>query len=39
MAKLSPEQRKANRRMALTLASIALIFGVGFVSKIILMGF
>ena len=32
------EQRKANRRLALILASIAAIFGLGFVAKIITMG-
>ena len=39
MAKQSPEQRKANVRLAITLASVAVIFGVGFVTKIILFGF
>jgi hypothetical protein len=32
------EQRKANRRLALILASVALMFGVGFMAKIILTG-
>lgn len=35
----TPEQRKNNRRLALILLSVALVFGVGFVSKIILLGF
>jgi hypothetical protein len=36
---LTPQQQKSNRRLALTLLSVALVFGVGFVSKIILFGF
>jgi len=32
------QQRKANLRLALTLASVALIFGIGFVAKIVLLG-
>jgi hypothetical protein len=35
----SPEQRKKNLRLALTLATVAIVFGVGFVSKIALFGF
>ena len=31
----TPEQRKNNRRMGLTLASIALIFFVGFVVRMV----
>ena len=34
----SDEQRKANRRLALILASVALMFLVGFVAKIVLLG-
>jgi len=34
----TPQQRKANLRLALILASVAVLFGVGFVAKIILMG-
>jgi hypothetical protein len=34
----SEEQRKANVRLALILASVALIFGLGFVAKIVFMG-
>ena len=32
------QQRKANLRLALILASAALIFGVGFVAKVIFLG-
>ena len=35
----TPEQRKHNKRLGLILASVAIVFGVGFVSKIILFGF
>ena len=35
----TPEQRKSNKRLGLILASVAVVFGVGFVSKIILFGF
>jgi len=31
----SPEQKKANRRMGIVLASIALVFFVGFVAKMV----
>jgi hypothetical protein len=31
----TPEQRKSNRRMGLTLASIALIFFVGFIVRMV----
>jgi hypothetical protein len=34
----SPEQRKANLRLALILATVAIVFGVGFVAKIVWMG-
>jgi hypothetical protein len=34
----TPEQRKANMRLALIVASCALVFGLGFVAKIILLG-
>jgi flagellar biogenesis protein FliO len=30
----TPEQRKANARLALILASVALVFALGFVAKI-----
>ncbi len=35
---LSVEQRKANRRLALILASVAVVFAVGFFVKIAWMG-
>jgi hypothetical protein len=31
-------QRKANRRLGLILASVAIVFALGFVAKILLMG-
>lgn len=34
---LTPEQKKSNRRMALTLASIALVFFIGFMVKMTLL--
>ena len=34
----SPEQRRSNLRLGLTLASVALVFLVGFVTKILLLG-
>jgi hypothetical protein len=33
---MTPEQRKANRRLALILASVALVFALGFAAKIAL---
>ncbi len=38
MAAQSPEQRKANLRLALILLSLALAFGLGFFAKIWLFG-
>nr|WP_295081803.1 cytochrome oxidase small assembly protein [uncultured Roseateles sp.] len=35
----SPEQRKSNKRLALILASVALVFFVGFMTKIAVFGF
>ncbi len=35
---LDERQRKANLRLALILASVAAIFAIGFVTKIVLMG-
>ena len=32
------QQRKANVRLALILASVALVLGLGFVAKIVLLG-
>ena len=34
---MTPEQRKANRRLALILVSIALVFGLGFVAKMVML--
>ena len=31
-------QRKANRRLGLILASVAVVFALGFIAKIVLMG-
>jgi hypothetical protein len=31
-------QRKANRRLGLILATVALVFGLGFIAKIVLLG-
>ncbi len=33
---MTPEQRKANRRLALILLTVAIAFGVGFVAKMAL---
>ena len=38
MAGQSPEQRRANLRLALILLSLALVFGLGFFAKIWLLG-
>jgi hypothetical protein len=35
---LSPQQKKANLRLGLILATVALCFAVGFVAKIVLFG-
>ncbi len=35
---MTPEQKKSNRRMGLTLASIALLFFVGFFVRAFLIG-
>jgi hypothetical protein len=34
----SEEQKKANRRLGLILASVALAFAIGFVAKLVLIG-
>lgn len=34
----SDEQRRSNRRLGLILASVALVFALGFVAKIVLFG-
>jgi len=38
MSAPSPEQRKANLRLALILASVALVFAIGFIAKAVLLG-
>jgi hypothetical protein len=38
MAQPTEQQRKANLRLALILASAAVVFGVGFVAKIVFLG-
>ncbi len=38
MATLTDEQKRANRRLGLILASVALVFLVGFVVKIAFLG-
>jgi hypothetical protein len=35
---LSDEQRKANRRLGLILASVAAVFALGFMAKMVLFG-
>ncbi len=35
---LTEQQRKANLRLGLVLASLAVLFGVGFVAKVVLLG-
>ena len=35
---LSPQQRKANLRLALILASVAAVFAIGFVTKMVWLG-
>jgi heme/copper-type cytochrome/quinol oxidase subunit 3 len=36
--KTTDQQRKANLKMAIVLASVAIVFGVGFVTKVVLFG-
>ncbi|WP_374675910.1 cytochrome oxidase small assembly protein [Ideonella sp.] len=38
MAQLHDAQRRANRRLGWILASVALVFALGFIAKIALMG-
>ena len=38
MPPLSDAQRKANRRLGLILASVAAVFAIGFVTKIVAFG-
>ena len=35
---MTPEQKKSNRRLAFVLASVALVFFLGFVGKRVLLG-
>lgn len=35
---LTEQQQRANRRLAWILASVALVFGIGFVTKVALLG-
>jgi hypothetical protein len=35
---MTPEQKKSNRRMGLTLASIAVLFFIGFIVRMVYMG-
>jgi len=35
---MTPEQKKNNRRMGLTLASIALLFFIGFIVRMVWLG-
>jgi hypothetical protein len=38
MSKITDEQRKANLKLAIILASVAIVLGVGFMAKVILFG-
>jgi hypothetical protein len=35
---MTPEQKKANLRLALSLASVAVVFFVGFIIKMVVLG-
>ena len=35
---MTPEQKKSNRRLALTLASVALMFFIGFIVRMVWIG-
>ena len=35
---MKPEQKKSNLRLALILASVAIVFFVGFISKMVFLG-
>jgi hypothetical protein len=37
-SRMKPEQKKSNLRLALILASVAAIFFVGFIAKMVLLG-
>jgi hypothetical protein len=39
MTQQQDQQQKANRRLALILLSLAVVFGCGFVAKVALLGF
>ncbi len=38
MSSLSDAQRKANRRLGLILASVAVVFFIGFMAKLVVLG-
>mgnify|MGYP000857461688 CR=1 FL=1 len=38
MSKTTDEQRKANLKLAITLATVAIVLGAGFMAKVILFG-
>jgi hypothetical protein len=38
MNAMTPEQKKANRRMGLVLATVAVVFFLGFVARMVLLG-
>jgi hypothetical protein len=38
MPAMTPEQKKSNRRMGLILATVALVFFVGFMARMVLLG-
>jgi len=38
MATTPPEQRRKNLRLALTLATVAIVFALGFVAKVVIFG-
>lgn len=38
MAQISESQARANRRLALILASVAVVFFLGFITKLVLIG-
>ena len=35
---MTPEQKKANRRMGLVLATVAVVFFLGFMARMVLLG-
>jgi hypothetical protein len=38
MAAMTPEQKKSNRRMGLVLATVAVVFFLGFMARMVLLG-